>query len=281
MSVDYTKFAFPGIHNPTAATLTEAIQWEPTTGGYIILCVKGTGDDFAVKARAFAQALRAQAPSSGLTDVTAYREIRTEELGGAVPFDQPICETSLKNAKRHAEMQSDRFPTVAPILKASNQNDIADYAFFLEYQNTNQATAAKESFEGGEASFKALTEGTKSSSINAFKNTMRYADVSRNPDVIQFFNLFPGPGSPDSLWEGWQEALPWFFEVGEFRSSFPLVALDPSQDLLLVNYAHTDSAKHFLLSASYDPTYLETVKHAYMDRGFKLPMPFFCKIVPV
>ena len=136
-------------------------------------------------------------------------------------------------------------------------------------------------FNGGDASFKAMTQGTRSNSVNAFRNTMRYAEVSRDPNVIQFFNLFPGPGETEALWAGWQEALPWFFEVGEFRSSFPLVALDPKQPLLLVNYAHTDSAKHFFLGASYDPTYLETVTHAYVNRGFKLPMPFFCKIVPV
>ena len=46
-----------------------------------------------------------------------------------------------------------------------------------------------------------------------------YASVSRDPDVIQFFNYFPGPGDADALWQGWQEALPWFFETGEMRSS--------------------------------------------------------------
>ena len=281
MSVDFTKFPFPGLQNPQAATLTEALQYEPVSAGFVVACVKGTGDDFAAKARAFAQALRADAAKTGLTDITAYRELLPDELGGAIPFDQAICETSLRNAERIEATQSDKFPTIKPAIKVMNQNDVADYVLFAEYKTTDQALAAMKAFNGGDASFKALTQGTKSNSVNAFRNTMRYAEVSRDPNVIQFFNLFPGPGETEALWAGWQEALPWFFEVGEMRSSFPLVALDPNQPLLLVNYAHADSAKHFFLGVSYDPTYLETVKSAYVDRGFKLPMPFFCKIVPV
>ena len=282
MPVDFTKFPFPGIRNPQAETLTEAVQYEPVSSGFITICVKGTGDEFAPKARAFAQALRAGAAKTGLTDVSAYREIRTEELGGAVPFDQAICEASLKNAERIAATQADKFPTVKPAIRMSSQNDIADWLFLLEYETTDQAMAAMKGFNGGgDEGFKAVTQGTQSNSVNAFRNMMRYAEVSRDPNLIQFFNLFPGPGERESLWAGWLEALPWFFEVGEFRSSFPLLALDPDQPLLVVNYAHCDSLKHFFLGASYDPTYLETVTKAYKDRGFKLPMPFFCKIVPV
>jgi hypothetical protein len=105
--------------------------------------------------------------------------------------------------------------------------------------------------------------------------------VSRDPNVIQFFNFFPAPGDADALWQGWQDALPWFFETGEMRSSFPMKALDPEQPLLVVNYAHFDSIKHFFLGVAYDPNYLEVVTRCYADRGFTLPMPFFCKIVPV
>ncbi len=281
MPVNFTKFPFPGIHNPQAVTLTEAVRYEPVSGGFVIVCVKGTGDGFATKARAFAQALRAATTRTGLTDVTAYREILPEEFGGAIPFDQPICERWLQDAERFAATQPEKFPALMPAVHISSQNEMADWTFLLEYATTDQALAARRAFNGGEESFQALIQGTKSNSVNAFKNTMRYANVSRDPDVIQFFNLFPGPGDVESLWAGWQEALPWFFEVGEFRSSFPLVALDPDQPLLLVNYAHTDSLKHFFLGVSYDPTYLETVKRAYQDRGFKLPLPFFCKIVPV
>ena len=281
MPVDYTKFPFPGIHNPQAATLTEAIRHDPVSAGFVIVCVKGTGDGFVTKARAFAQAVRADAAKTGLTDITAYREIRVEELGGAVPFDQAICEMSLMNAERIEATQADRFPTVKPAIKMANQNDIADFTFLLEYETTDQALVAMKDFNGDTESFQALTQGTQSNTVGAFKNMMRYANVSRDPNVVQFLNFFPGPGDSEALWAGWQEALPWFFEVGEIRSSFPLVALDPDQPLLVVNYAHFDSVKHFFLGVSYDPTYLETVTTAYKDRGFKLPSPFFCKIVPV
>lgn len=281
MPSDFTKFPFPGIHNPQAATLTEAIRYEPVSNGFVLICIKGTGDDFTARARAFAQAMRAEAAKTGLTDITAYREIRSGEIGGVVPFDQAICDASLENAERITTSQSDKFPTIKPALKMTNQNDIADWTFLLEYEDTDQATAAKQAFNGGSANFETLTQGTKSNTVCAFKNMMRYANVPRDPDLIHFFNLFPGPGDPELLWVGWQEALPWFFEIGEMRSSFPLLALDPEQPLLIVNYAHADSLKHFFLGVSYDPTYLETVTKAYKDRGFKLPMPFFCKLVPV
>jgi hypothetical protein len=108
-----------------------------------------------------------------------------------------------------------------------------------------------------------------------------YASVSRDPNVIQFFNFFPGPGDADALWQGWQDALPWFFETGAMRSSFPLKALNPEQPLLVINYAHFNSVKEFFLGVAYDPNYLEVVERCYVKRGFKLPMPFFCKIIPV
>ena len=75
--------------------------------------------------------------------------------------------------------------------------------------------------------------------------------------------------------------MPWFLEVAGFRSSFPLLALDPGQPLLVVNYAHVDSVKHFLHGVAYDPNFLETITRCYLDRGFKSPLQFFCKIVPV
>ena len=117
--------------------------------------------------------------------------------------------------------------------------------------------------------------------MNVFKNTKGYASVSRDPNLVQFFNLFPGPGDVAVLWDAWQEALPYFLEIGGFRSSFPLVALDPDQPILVVNYAHCDSVKHFFLAVAYDPNFPETVTRCYADRGFHLPLPFFCKIVPV
>lgn len=282
MSVDFTKFPFPHVQNPHAATLTEAIRAEPVAAGFVVVALKVTdAGDFATTARTFAQALRADAARTGLADVTAYRQIRGDELGGAVPFDQAICDAALRDAERHQATQSEKFPAIGPALKMAEHNDIADWAMLVEYENPDQASAAAAAWNQGDESFTALTQKASSHTLCAFKNKMRYASVSRDPNVIQFFNFFPGPGDVDVLWPAWEEALPWFLEAGEFRSSFPLVALDPSQPILLINYAHCDSIKHFFLGVSYDPNYLETVTRCYVERGFKLPMPFFCKIVPV
>lgn len=282
MSLDYTKFPFPSVENVHAATLTEGISAEPVAAGFAVVAFKvADAGEFAAAARTFVQALRADAARTGLADVTAYRQIRTDEFGGAVPFDQAICDTALRDAERQHAKHGEKFPAIGPALKMTEENDIADWALLVEYQTTDQASAAVAAWNRGADSFTALTRKTKSHTAGAFGNRMRYASVSRDPNLIQFFNFFPGPGDPDVLWPAWQEALPWFLEVGEIRSSFPLVALDPNQSILLVNYAHCDSMKHFFLGVSYDPNYLETVTRCYADRGFKLPMPFFCKIVPV
>ncbi len=65
------------------------------------------------------------------------------------------------------------------------------------------------------------------------------------------------------------------------RSSYPFAAVYLIQAILVINYAHFDSIKHFFSGAAYDPDYLATVTSCYTDRGFKMPLPFFCKIVPV
>ena len=282
MTVDFTKFPFPGIHTPHAATLTEAIRAEPVAAGFVVVAIKlGDAGDLAGAVRSFAQALRADAARTGFADITCYREVRLDELGGAVPFDQAICEAAVRNAEQRQATQAERFPALRPALKMATQNDMADWALLVQYDTPDQARAAAAAWTRGDEQFTALTRGARSHSVGAFRNTMRYAAVSRDPNVIQFFNFFPGPGDVDVLWQAWQEALPWFFEVGEFRSSFPLVALDRDQPILVINYAHIDSIKHFFLGVLYDPNYLENVTRCYVERGFKLPMPFFCKIVPV
>ena len=53
------------------------------------------------------------------------------------------------------------------------------------------------------------------------------------------------------------------------------------QPMLLVNCAHCDSIKTFLVGTLYDPRFVETLKACYGQRGVTAPMPFFCKIVPV
>src|SRR5580704_17915279 len=99
MTVDFTKFPFPSLQQPQAATVTEAITAEPVASGFVVITLKATdADGFAANVREFASSLRARAGSIGLTDITAYRQLRRDELGGAVPFDQPICESLLHEA---------------------------------------------------------------------------------------------------------------------------------------------------------------------------------------
>ena len=274
MPVDYTKFPFPNVEAPHAATLTEAVRFEPSAAGFIVVTLKvGDVDTFLGTLRDFAHALWSTAAATGLDDITAYREIKVNELGGAVPFDQAICEKVLQDAQKRGADQSDRFPGAKMVGKLTS-NPLADWVLLLEYRTTDQALAVAESWNGGEASFQTLLKQVKAHTVGAFKNTKQYAFVSRDPNVVQFFNLFAGPGDPELLWPAWQEALPWFLESGEIRSSFPLVSLKPGQPLLLVNYAHCDSMKHFLSGVAYDPNFLETITHCYADRGFKLPAPF-------
>ncbi len=282
MTVDFSKFAFTGIENPRAATLTDAVTVEPVNNGYIVVTLKTQGGaGFAEPVRRFAQALRAGASSSGLTDITAYREARTDELGGGIPFDQAICDRVFADARRRHEAEPDKWPMAGMAVQLTQENGMADWILLVEYGTADQAEIAAADWKKGDGPFAALTDGVGAHTVNVFKNTKGYASVSRDPNLVQFFNLFPGPGDVSTLWDAWQEALPYFLEIGEFRSSFPLVALDPDQPILVVNYAHCDSVKHFFLAVAYDPNFLETVTRCYADRGFHLPLPFFCKIVPM
>jgi hypothetical protein len=160
-------------------------------------------------------------------------------------------------------------------------NAVANWLLRLEFRTPELASAAARTFDAKDQGFAALTSATSEHTVGAFRNMMRYASVSRDPNVIQFFNLFPSPGKLDVLWPAWQDALPWFFEVGGILSSFPLLALDPKQPNLLVNCAHCDSIKTFLIGTLYDPRFKETLMSCYGQRGVTSPMPFFCKIVPV
>jgi hypothetical protein len=282
MTVNFSKFSFPSVENPHASSLTEGIRAEPVDRGFVIVTLKAAGSQIDVEAlRVFARALRASASDTGFVEVTAFRQVRPDELGGAVPFDQAICDRILDDVKTRQATQSDRFPGLKMVTGILEQNAIADWVMLLEFQSPEQALAAAQDWARGNDDFAALTLNAESHTVNAFKNMMRYASVSRDPDVIQFFNLFPSPGNLDVLWQAWQDALPWFLEVGEIRSSFPLLALDPTQPLLLVNYAHCDSVKHFFRGTAFDPLFIEVLKTCYAERGVTSPMPFFCKIVSV
>ena len=45
MTVDFTKFPFPGLHRPQAATVTEAITAEPVAAGFVIITLRATDTD--------------------------------------------------------------------------------------------------------------------------------------------------------------------------------------------------------------------------------------------
>lgn len=282
MTVDLTKFPYNGLSNPYATTLTEAIAEDPVEGGFIVITLKSrAGEDLAPPLRQFAQQVRACADDDGLADITAYRQLRRAEMGGAVPFDQAFCESILDDAAARKDHQSDRFPGLASTQHFVLQNEIADWVVFVAYQTPTEASAAVDAWQQPGSPLSTLSEHVEKYTVNAFRNMKRYAQVSLDPDVIQFFNLFPGPGNPDDLWVAWEEVLPRYFDAAEIRSSFPLTALDPGQPLILVNYAHADSVKHFLLSMIFDPNFGEDIARCYQGRGFAFPHPFFCKVVPV
>jgi hypothetical protein len=276
MSVDFTKFPFSTVVRPDAATLTEAITADPVDSGFVVITVKAADQGTLASAVAtFVGAARANAVNSNLVDVSAYRQLRADELGGAVPFDQPICEAILADAGHDVATIGAR--AEATVLKDPR----VDWLILLAYRTPDAAIQAVKVFSSGtKAEFAPLATVSEMSTAGAFKNMKRYSSVSRDPNVIQFFNLFGEPDDLDVLWKAWQDALPWFFELGEFRSSFPLLALDPNQEFLLVNYAHLDSTKHFLKGSLTDPSFADLIKTCYLARNVTLPAPFFCKIAP-
>ena len=282
MTVDLTKFPFNALANPSAETLTDAIAADPVSDGFVLVTLKSEDVAAAIpQVRSFAQSLRAGAAETGLVDITVYRELDRSEMGGAVPFDQSFCERVLADISARRATQVDRFPGLASADTFALKNDVADLVVFLTFGTVTQATDAVTAWKQDASAFNALVRNAQAFTIGAFRNMKQYARVSLDPDVIQFFNLFPGPGDPDALWEAWQEVLPRYFDVAGIRSSFPLQALDPGQSMLVVNYAHADSMKYFLLGMVFDPNFLEDIQRCYVDRGFAFPHPFFCKVVPV
>ncbi len=282
MSVDFTKLPFNGVTNPTADTLTEAIASPAVSNGFVVVTLKTHDVPAAVSdVRSFAQSLRASGPQTGLVDITAYRELDRSEMGGAVPFDQSFCDRMLADISARRYTQVERFPGLASADAFALSNPMADLVLLVTFETTAQAMDAATAWREDTSAFSLLAQRAQGFTIGAFRNMQQYAHVSRDPDVIQFFNLFPGPGDGDDLWKAWQEVLPRYFDVAGIRSSFPLQALDPDQPVLVVNYAHADSMKYFLLGMVFDPNFLEDITRCYVERGFAYPHPFFCKIIPV
>lgn len=281
MSTDLTKLPFNDIANPLAESLTEAITSPAVTEGFVVATLKAPDVAGVIpQVRSFTQALRAAAARTGLVDVTLYRQLDRTEMGGAVPFDQSFCERMLADISARRDTQVNRFPGLASADAFALSNPVADLVLLATFTTTTAATDAVNAWKADGSPFGSLAHRVDGFTIGAFRNRRRYARVSLDPNAIQFFNLFPGPGDGDALWQAWQEVLPRYFDVAGIRSSFPLQALDPDQDVLLVNYAHADSMKYFLLGMVFDPNFLGDVTRCYVDRGFAYPHPFFCKIVP-
>ncbi len=266
MPVDFTKLPFSQISDPRAATLTEAIAQEPSQSGFVVITANAIyPEGFAETIRHFARLVRANAGDSGLIDITAYRQLRADELGGSVPFDQGVCRSILKRGEA--------------VKSLVLENPRANWLLLLEYRTPEMAVREAKRDSAGFAAI--LSNAARDYTVGAFQNMRQYSSVSRDPESIHFFNLFGAPGDVDVLWPAWQEALPWFLEIAEFRSAFPLLALDRGQPLLLVNYGHCDSTKHFLNGVLYDPEFQRLMETCYFERSVTTPSPFFCKIVPV
>jgi hypothetical protein len=266
MPVDFTKLPFSQLGHPGAGTLTEAIAREPDQSGFIVITANAIyPEGFAETIRHFARLVRANSEDSGLVDVTAYRQLRADELGGSVPFDQPVCQAILKREPQLREL----------VL----ENPEANWLLLLEYRTPEMALREAKRDSAGFATI--LANAARDYTVGAFRNMRRYSEVSRDPSVVQFFGMVSAPGDIEMVWPAWQEALPWFFDIGEIRSSLPLVALDTAQPLLLVNHGHCDSMKHFLHGVVYDPEFQRLMESCYYERGLTAPSPFFCKIVPV
>lgn len=228
MSVDFIKLPFNGVTNPAADTLTEAIASPAVPNGFVVVTLKADDVPAAVThVRSFAQSLRAIGPQVGLVDITAYRELDRSEMGGAVPFDQSFCERMLADISARRDTQVVRFPGLASADAFALSNPMADLVLLVTFETTAQAMDAATAWREDTSAFNSLAQHTQGFTIGAFRNRQRYAHVSLDPDVIQFFNLFPGPGDGDALWEAWQEVLPRYFDVAGIRSSFPPPGVGP------------------------------------------------------
>lgn len=137
-------------------------------------------------------------------------------------FDQSFCEQMLADIAGRRDTQTERFPGLAAADSLALSNPMADLVLLVTFQTTAQASDAVTEWGQGDSVFAPLAEQSTAFTLGAFRNMQRYARVSLDPDVIQFFNLFPGPGDANGLWEAWQEVLPRYFDVAGIRSSFPL-----------------------------------------------------------
>ncbi|MFZ1362177.1 MAG: hypothetical protein WAS05_04480 [Candidatus Nanopelagicales bacterium] len=183
MPTDFSKLQFPAFANTSAASLTEALTADPVDNGFLVLTckVKDNSDAFLVSLRAFVAELRADAQNSDLTDITAYRQVMRSELGGTVPFDQPVCEALLDRVARNQDSEAKGIGVESIVLN----NPRADWIVLLEYSTPDAALSASQQLTNGLGSFAdAVSEYT----VGSFANKHQYSRIPHNPDVIHFFN---------------------------------------------------------------------------------------------
>ena len=196
MTIDFAKFPFPGIENPHASSLTESIKAAPVDSGFVVVTLKGAGSLVDVKTlRSFACTLRASAGDTGLIDITAYRQLRPDEFGGAVPFDQAICDHILADVEKRRETQADRFPGLKMVTGILEHNAVADWVMLVEFRSPKQALATAERWRrartvGQSASFASQTPSRSSTNRgpeNAMPQNMDSGAMAKImiPDIIQ------------------------------------------------------------------------------------------------
>jgi hypothetical protein len=223
MTVDFTKFPFPSLQQPQAATVTEAITAEPVASGFMIITLKATDPDgFAANAPARQGRQHRPHRHHCLSPTPARRTWRRDAVR-SIHLRKPAARG--RKPAEHAGGCRDGFRDRA-------QQCGGELGAEARIPNAGARVRGGARLRGWRCGFRHATGATTEHTIGAFRNMMRYASVSRDPNVIQFFNLFPSPGKLDVLWPSWREALPWFFEVGGILSSFPLLALDPKQPML-------------------------------------------------
>ncbi len=281
MSVDFKYLDFSPVFNQQANNLTEALRGEPVPNGFVFLSFKM--DIQKTTETAFFGALETYLRSldnKAIQSIKIYRQLKENELGGIVPFDQGICEKYL-DEKMNVNFIIRFIHKVYTLRDLLFKNKLIDVGVYISCTDHAAALSLAHFFENNsDMSWRSLLNNSQRYDIGAFKNMAIYSTVSDDPNKIQFFNLFPAPGKLESIWHSWLKSLPWFFEIANFRSSFPLLALNESQKTLLINAAHWDSAKGFIIGANYDPAFKKILK-GYMKDRVSLPYPFFCKIEKV
>lgn len=216
----------------------------------------------------FAAAERRDAPINHLISVKAFRQLHRDEVGGAVPYDQPICEELLSRAP-------------AILHQTLFDNHVANWLLFLEFETPVSAQVFVDGLNAGKHESHYLIDASSAHGFSAFRNMRQYSRITYDPALIHFFNLFLAPGDRDKFWQIWQQATPGSLKLPKCVLPFRCKDCATTSLCCRVNPAHWDSLKHFIHGAMYD-TYFqqEVMQGMWFSNGVELH-PFFCKIVSV